>query len=102
MTTLASSVQTTAEDASHMRDSVQQAHNDAQQGGAVVGEAVHAMNDIHRSAQEIGKIISVIDGIAFQTNLLALNAGVEAARGRCRARFRRRRQRSARAGAAIG
>ncbi|MBF5088571.1 globin-coupled sensor protein [Novosphingobium sp. NBM11] len=80
MTTLASSVQTTAEDASHMRDSVQQAHNDAQQGGAVVGEAVHAMNDIHRSAQEIGKIISVIDGIAFQTNLLALNAGVEAAR----------------------
>jgi methyl-accepting chemotaxis protein len=87
MTTLASSVQTTAEDASHMRDSVQQAHNDAQQGGAVVGEAVHAMNDIHRSAQEIGKIISVIDGIAFQTNLLALNAGVEAARGRCRAGF---------------
>jgi len=38
------------------------------------------MNDIHRSAAEIGKIIVVIDGIAFQTNLLALNAGVEAAR----------------------
>jgi len=63
-----------------MHDSVQQAHGDAQAGGAVVSEAVGAMNDIHRSAQEIGKIISVIDGIAFQTNLLALNAGVEAAR----------------------
>ena len=49
-------------------------------GGDVVGEAVSAMQDIQHSAQEIGKIISVIDGIAFQTNLLALNAGVEAAR----------------------
>ena len=63
-----------------MHDSVQQAHGEAMRGGEVVGEAVQAMNDIHHSAQEIGKIISVIDGIAFQTNLLALNAGVEAAR----------------------
>ncbi len=80
MTALAGSVGQTATDASHMHQSVQQAHGDAQKGGAVVGEAVAAMTDIHRSAQEIGKIIAVIDGIAFQTNLLALNAGVEAAR----------------------
>jgi methyl-accepting chemotaxis protein len=80
MTTLAGSVRSTADDATHMHDSVQQAHGDAINGGAVVGEAVQAMNDIHGSAQEIGKIIAVIDGIAFQTNLLALNAGVEAAR----------------------
>ncbi|WP_408591716.1 methyl-accepting chemotaxis protein [Novosphingobium sp.] len=80
MTGLASSVSATAGDASNLRDSVQQAHGDAQAGGAVVSEAVSAMNDIHQSAQEIGKIIAVIDGIAFQTNLLALNAGVEAAR----------------------
>ncbi len=33
----------------------------------------------HRS-REIGKIVSLIDGIAFQTNLLALNASVEAAK----------------------
>ncbi|MCY1671310.1 methyl-accepting chemotaxis protein [Novosphingobium sp. SL115] len=80
MTTLASTVRTTADDAAHMHDSVHQAHGEAMKGGSVVGEAVSAMNDIHESAQEIGKIISVIDGIAFQTNLLALNAGVEAAR----------------------
>lgn len=80
MTTLAATVQTTASDATHMHDSVQQAHGEAMRGGSVVADAVSAMNDIHESAQEIGKIISVIDGIAFQTNLLALNAGVEAAR----------------------
>lgn len=80
VTALASTVNTTAGDAAHMHDSVQQAHGEAMRGGEVVSEAVQAMNDIHNSAQEIGKIISVIDGIAFQTNLLALNAGVEAAR----------------------
>ena len=80
MTALAASVGQTAVDASHMHESVQQAHADAQKGGNVVGEAVTAMHDIHGSAQEIGKIVTVIDGIAFQTNLLALNAGVEAAR----------------------
>ncbi len=75
MTALAGSVEQTAVDAGHMHTSVQQAHGDAQKGGHVVGEAVAAMNDIHGSAQEIGKIVTVIDGIAFQTNLLALNAG---------------------------
>lgn len=52
----------------------------ANNGGKVVEEAVHAMNNIERSSQKISDIIGVIDEIAFQTNLLALNAAVEAAR----------------------
>lgn len=53
---------------------------DAQSGGTLVGEAMAAMGAIERSSQEIGRIVDLIDSIAFQTNLLALNAGVEAAR----------------------
>lgn len=56
------------------------ATQDAQVGGTLVGEAMAAMGAIERSSQEIGRIVDLIDSIAFQTNLLALNAGVEAAR----------------------
>nr|WP_186329615.1 methyl-accepting chemotaxis protein [Variovorax boronicumulans] len=52
----------------------------AARGGTVVGEVVTTMGGIQDSAQQIGEIIGVIDGIAFQTNILALNAAVEAAR----------------------
>ncbi|SMC58853.1 methyl-accepting chemotaxis protein [Rhizobium sp. RU36D] len=66
-----------AEDASHMVDN---AKTYAEKSGAVVSDAMAAMERIESATGEIGKIINVVDEIAFQTNLLALNAGVEAAR----------------------
>lgn len=51
----------------------------AREGEQRMAEMTHAMGAIDSSAQQIARIIKVIDEIAFQTNLLALNAAVEAA-----------------------
>ena len=77
---ITATVRKTAEGAHHARDVVSTAKNDAEHSGQVVRDAVAAMSEIEKSAQQISQIIGVIDEIAFQTNLLALNAGVEAAR----------------------
>jgi methyl-accepting chemotaxis protein len=61
-------------------DQAEATRDEATQSLAVVDEAVTAMHSIENSTKEIGRILSIIDEIAFQTNLLALNAGVEAAR----------------------
>ncbi|MEJ1268697.1 methyl-accepting chemotaxis protein [Pantoea ananatis] len=65
----------------------QQAHqlanavsDSADRGAEVVNYVMEKMHEITDSANRIGDILSVIDGIAFQTNILALNAAVEAAR----------------------
>jgi methyl-accepting chemotaxis protein len=73
-------VQSTTKSALRANQVVGEAKGDAERSGEVVARAVDAMGRIELSSQEIGKIIGVIDEIAFQTNLLALNAGVEAAR----------------------
>ena len=77
---VADGVTQNADDASFLTDSLSQSHVAARDGGQVLNEAISAMADIQKSAQEIGTITDVIDGLSFQTNLLALNAGVEAAR----------------------
>lgn len=76
-----------AEDAGEARDK-------AAEGAAIVTEVVSAINEVadhanglrdsmeeldHR-AEDIGKVLGVIEDIADQTNLLALNAAIEAAR----------------------
>ena len=66
-----------AEEASKM---VTKAKGSAEQSASVVRQATEAMSRIEDATGEIGKIINVVEEIAFQTNLLALNAGVEAAR----------------------
>jgi methyl-accepting chemotaxis protein len=77
---ITATVRKTAEGANHAQGVVAATQSEAEQSGKVVRDAVSAMSEIEKSAQQISQIIGVIDEIAFQTNLLALNAGVEAAR----------------------
>ena len=77
---LAAQVGSSADNARAAEQSVEAACKDAERSGDVVQQAIHSMQGIESSSQEVSRIIGVIDEIAFQTNLLALNAGVEAAR----------------------
>lgn len=70
----------TAQRAADARRAIKIANGNAAEGGAIVTEAISAMDAIQSSSEEISQIINLIDSITFQTNLLALNAGVEAAR----------------------
>jgi methyl-accepting chemotaxis protein len=77
---ITATVKKSAEGATHARQVVAAANEDAKKSAVIVRQAVEGMDAIAKSAQQISQIIVVIDEIAFQTNLLALNAGVEAAR----------------------
>ncbi|WP_300056486.1 PAS domain-containing methyl-accepting chemotaxis protein [uncultured Roseobacter sp.] len=80
ITEMSTSVKSTAEIASNTRNVVDKTKSRATAGSEVMAQARAAMTAIASSSDEISKITSMIDDIAFQTNLLALNAGVEAAR----------------------
>ena len=73
-------VKSNAESANVANQLVSQTTKAASSGQKKMQEMTRAMNSIAQSSQAIGRIIKVIDEIAFQTNLLALNAAVEAAR----------------------
>ncbi len=47
---------------------------------SALGNMQTSMKEINVSCEKVGRIIRVIDEIAFQTNILALNAAVESAR----------------------
>ncbi len=80
MEQLTSTVRNNSDNAQQANQVAGSARQTAEQGGAVVANAVAAMEQINTSSKKIAEIIGVIDEIAFQTNLLALNASVEAAR----------------------
>ncbi len=56
-----------------------QAANVASRAAMNAGNMANRVNTLGQSAQEIGKVVDLIKGIAAQTNLLALNATIEAA-----------------------
>ncbi len=51
-----------------------------EEANRALGEMQSSMQEINSSCEKVGRIIRVIDEIAFQTNILALNAAVESAR----------------------
>lgn len=75
-----SQIHSNSENANNANNYVQEATLKAESGKEKMLAMIKAIDSIAKSSEEIGKIIKVIDDIAFQTNLLALNAAVEAAR----------------------
>ena len=90
----ASSVQELAATINEISNKVNQNADNARQASKAAGcvsikmnvskekmqQMTQAMEDISSCSNEIGKIMKIIEDIAFQTNILALNAAVEAVR----------------------
>jgi methyl-accepting chemotaxis protein len=77
---VSASVKGAAESARNAADMSDGIRNKAERGSEQMHAMMEAVQAINDASQSIGKVIKVIDDIAFQTNILALNAAVEAAR----------------------
>jgi methyl-accepting chemotaxis protein len=84
---MSSNVQTVASAAEEMSYSIAEVTKNARQAAQVAGNATQlalssdqCIGELSGSAEQIGKIVEIIQDIAEQTNLLALNATIEAAR----------------------
>jgi len=91
---MVASIQRVADTAKVLLDISQRSREEVQSGIVTMDKATQGLNKINDSihtssgiigvlgqrADDIGKIIEVIDDLAEQTNLLALNAAIEAAR----------------------
>lgn len=70
----------TTEHVSEVTEYLDETSQNVEDSNKQMQKMLSAMDEISSSSDEIGKIIKVIDNIAFQTNILALNAAVEASR----------------------
>ncbi len=77
---LSKSAERNVQSAGHAQENARLTGEQVTLSGQQMEEMVAAMRDITNASQEIGRILSTIENIAFQTNILALNAAVEAAR----------------------
>jgi methyl-accepting chemotaxis protein len=80
ITQIAAQTNLNAQNAEKANALAKDARAQAFEGNEQMRTMLKAMEEISLSSRSIGKIIKVIDDIAFQTNILALNAAVEAAR----------------------
>ncbi|GHU51626.1 hypothetical protein AGMMS49975_05700 [Clostridia bacterium] len=77
---VAEQTQSNAGAANKANELASEAKTTGTKGSSEMNHMLKSMDEINEASKSIGKIIKVIDDIAFQTNLLALNAAVEAAR----------------------
>lgn len=84
---MSNSISTVATTVEEMKATISEIAGNAERTADVAGQAASLaeisndrVGDMGDAAQEIGKVIEVIQDIAEQTNLLALNATIEAAR----------------------
>ncbi|MDV3429281.1 MAG: methyl-accepting chemotaxis protein [Bacillota bacterium] len=80
ITEITAQIEENAVSASKANDMTLEAKKDLEESKTQMEDMMNAMEDISRSSLNIGKIIKLIDEIAFQTKMLSLNAAVEAAR----------------------